>query len=143
MTITKITILECFTSSRLLFIPLAYGTDEVFMQGKIARKKNSRTPSGLEKKNHALPKDFPKLFPKRTKHSCKRFRGKNSRTDNLNKKKCSLRIPTPNLTSSPNSFLMVPSLNAVQSHYLVPPAEMSRGLEITTAVVKLYLSVFR
>ena len=39
-------------------------------------KKNSRTPSGLEKKIRALPKDFPKLFPKRTKHSCKRFRRK-------------------------------------------------------------------
>ena len=39
MTITKITILEYFTSRRLLYIPVAYGTDEVFMQGKIARRK--------------------------------------------------------------------------------------------------------
>ena len=39
VTITKITILEWFTSSRLLFIPVAYETDEVFMQGKFARKK--------------------------------------------------------------------------------------------------------
>ena len=115
----------------LLFIPVAYGTDEYSCKGKLREKKNSRTPSSLEKKTHALPKDFPKLFPKRTKHSCKRFRRKIFSDGQFEQKICSLRIPTPNPASSPNYFLMVPSLNAVQFHYLVPPAEMSRGLEIT------------
>ena len=102
-------------------------------------KKNLRAPSSLEKTFMHCRKTFQNIFPREQNIRARDFAVKYSWTDNLNKRQ----MPTPNPPSPLNSFLMAPSLNAVQSHYLVPPAVMSRGLEITTAVVKLYLSLFR